>query len=91
MLAALDRSTFTPIFAAESGLGFDGDKTNDLPRVDTNFDRTGYGDEIAATFTQFGIAIRYRGVQDLRVLIEDLYTGDEDIAFDNLLLTGEPS
>ena len=81
--AQIDGGGFNPIFAIESeGL------INTSPRVDTNFDGDGDGVVITDTFTQFASAIADGNVLDLILRIENLDAGNEDIAFDNLLLTG---
>ena len=82
----LDGGGFAPIFAIESESGVSG---NTVPRVDTNFDGVGDGALITSTFTQFSSTIPNGSSLDIRLTIEDLDTGDEDIAFDDLFLTGE--
>lgn len=61
---------------------------NRAPAVDTNFDGLGDGAAITDTFTQFSAAIADGTTLDLRLTIQNLDTGDEDIAFDSFLLTG---
>ena len=89
ILAQIDGGGFFNVFAIESELGTDGNETNEVPRVDTDFDETGDGAEITDTFTQFSSALANGGTLDLRVEIRDLDTGDEDVAFDNFLLEGD--
>ena len=89
ILAQIDGGGFFDVFALESELGTDGNETNELVRVDTDFDGTGDGAEITDTFTQFNAALANGSTLDIRVEIQDLDTGDEDIAFDNLWLQGD--
>ncbi|MEM8872705.1 MAG: hypothetical protein AAGD32_00465 [Planctomycetota bacterium] len=84
----IDGGGFNDIFAIESEIGTDGNATNELPRVDTDFDTTGDGAEITPTFTQFSALIANGSTLDITATFEDLDTGDEDLAFDSLLLQG---
>jgi hypothetical protein len=62
--------------------------TNTEPAIDTDFDGVGDGTAISAAFTQFSASISGTGsVIDIRVSLA-LNSGDEDIALDNLLITG---
>lgn len=66
--------------------------TNTEPAIDTDFDGVGDGAFITDAFTQFSAAISGTGTTlDIQVLIEELEAGDEDIAFDDLAITGTPS
>lgn len=85
----LDGGGFTDIFAIESEIGTDGNQTNEAPRVDTNFDGIGDGAEITDVFTQFSSAIANGTTLDIRVTFDNLNAGEEDLAFDNLLLEGD--
>ena len=69
----------------------DGSTFNSPPYLDTNFDGTGDGAEITATFTEYSHAINTTGFPaevDLRITFY-LDSGDEDIAIDNLKITGD--
>lgn len=91
----VDGGGFNQIFGIEGASATAG---NMEPRVDTlasGFDGVGDGAAITDLFTQFtsgtpGVTggIGTGNTLDIRLTIEDLDTGDEDIAFDNLLLTG---
>ena len=91
-------SGFQQIFGVESEFGTDGNEVNEKPRVDTNFDGIGDFTEITDVFTQFttGIGGAFNGgpaladapTYSIRVTFAFLDAGDEDFAFDNLLLTG---
>jgi hypothetical protein len=66
--------------------------TNSTPRIDSDFDGVGDGTEITPTFTEFIASIVGTGsVIDILVEFNYLDAGDEDIAIDNLLITGTPS
>jgi len=85
VLTQIDGGGYNPIFAIEgasAGVG------NQMARVDTNFDGIGDGAEITNVFTQFAFMIADGNTFDLRIEIEDLDTGDEDIALDSLQLSG---
>ena len=85
--AQIDGGGFNTIFAIESvdaGLG------NRAPAVDTNFDGVGDGAAITDAFTQYSAALGNGTTLDLRITIQDLDTGDEDIAIDNILISGDP-
>lgn len=63
---------------------------NSAPLIDTDFDGIGDGTEITSAFAEFSNAIAGSGSTiDIRVTI-NLNSGDEDIAFDNLKVTGTP-
>ncbi|MEM9820268.1 MAG: hypothetical protein AAF985_04325, partial [Bacteroidota bacterium] len=62
--------------------------TNGTPRLDTDFDGVGDGTELTDVFQAFNASIPDTGsVMDIRIRI-NLEDGDEDIAFDNLMLGG---
>ena len=90
----LDNGGFNTIFQIESENAADpnnpvgGDQTNELPRIDTDFNSVGDGAEITDVMTQFTSLLTNASTVDIRVTFEDLDTGDEDLAFDNLLLEG---
>ncbi len=65
--------------------------TNTAPTIDTDFDNTGDGTTITSTFTQFTKSITGTGsLIDIKITF-NLNSGDEDIAIDNLLITGTAS
>ncbi len=65
---------------AASGTGY-----NTEPAQDTNFDGLGDGTALTDTFTEFTASIPQTGnSMDLRITVENLDSGDEDIAFDLL-------
>lgn len=73
--------------AFEAELG-DGGFFNKAPRQDTNLDGVGDGTAVTDSFTTFGFDIADGSVLDLRVSFFEFTAADEDVAFDNLLLTG---
>ncbi len=85
----IDGGGFTDVFAIEAEENPPGDQLNNAPRVDTNFDGIGDGVEITNVFTQFNTGISDGNTLDIRLTIDQLNGGDEDIAFDNLLLQGD--
>lgn len=63
--------------------------TNKAPAIDTNFDGIGDGTEITSDFTEFMASIPETGaLLDIRINMNVLDSGDEDIAFDNIQVTG---
>lgn len=63
-------------------------ETNSFPALDNDFNQIGEGTEVTETFQTFTNVIGSFGNSlDLRITIR-LDAGDEDIAFDNLQLTG---
>ena len=90
MLFQIDGGGFQVFFAIESELGTDADFTNEAPHVDTNFNGEGDGTEITDTFTQYSYLIGATGsLLDIKVVFDEFNAGDEDLAFDNLLLSGD--
>lgn len=86
----IDGGGFFDLFAIESEIGTDGNQTNEAAREDTDFNTVGDGAEITDTFSLFSKSLIGTGsVLDLRLTIEDLNTGDEDIAMDNILIEGD--
>ncbi len=76
-----------PIFAIEGASATIG---NQLPRVDTNNDGVGDGAIITDIMTSYPRAITGTGTTlTLQFLIQDLDTSDEDIAIDNVTVTGD--
>lgn len=92
-----DASDFVHIDYQIDGGGFqnllwfenDGETFNTAPQVDTDFDGTGDGTVVTDTFETFAAGIAGTGsLLDLRITYQ-LDSGDEDIAFDNILVTGD--
>lgn len=85
--AQIDGGGYFTMFAIESA---DAAIVNTAPKVDTDLNGVGDGSEINDVFTQFSTGLLSTGsALDIRITIQDLDTGDEDIAFDSLLLTGD--
>ncbi len=83
----IDGGGFQNLLAIEN----DGTTFNTAPLLDTNFDGTGDGTEITATFTEFNAAIAGSGsTLDLKITFQ-LDSGDEDIALDNVQISGTAS
>ncbi|WOO42622.1 PEP-CTERM sorting domain-containing protein [Rubellicoccus peritrichatus] len=87
----IDAGGFQNLFAIEN----DGTQFNTAPQIDTDFNGIGDGAEITSVFTEYSALIAGTGSSlDLRITI-DLNSGDEDIAFDNVTISGtavpEPS
>lgn len=83
--ASIDGGAFTKIlqFASQGA-------TNTEPGLDTDFDGIADGTALTDTFTEFTAAISGTGsTLDLRITMENLDAGDEDIAFDNVRVTGD--
>ncbi|MEM6560293.1 MAG: hypothetical protein AAF656_01725 [Planctomycetota bacterium] len=67
----------------------DGSTFNSAPFIDTNFDGDGEGAEITDTFTTFSSSIIGTGSSmSIVITFSGLTANDEDIAFDNLTVTG---
>lgn len=67
----------------------DGDAFNAVPALDTDFNGDGDGSPLTGTFSLFDAAIAGTGSSlDLRIMF-DLNSGDEDIAFDNITISGD--
>ena len=76
---------FTTIFAIEAAGGL-----NTEPRVDTNLDGTGDGTAITDAFQEFSAAIAGTGsTLELVITVSNLDAGDEDIAFDDIKVSGD--
>ncbi|NES01415.1 MAG: endonuclease [Okeania sp. SIO2F4] len=83
----IDGGGFTNLLAIESIP--DDDEFNAVPAQDTDFDGNGDGTEVTDTFSSFSSAISGTGsTLDLRITF-DLDSRDEDIAIDNIEITGE--
>jgi len=81
----IDGSGYMPLLWFEN----DGTTFNEEPLQDTNFDGTGDGAALSFTFSSFSAAISGTGnLLDLRITIA-LNSGDEDIAIDDLKVTGD--
>jgi len=83
----LDGGGFSNVFAIEAE-SVAGDETNQMPRIDTDFDGIGDGNEITDSFTIYSSSIGNAAALDIRLTFESLNAADEDIAFDSLQLTG---
>ncbi|WP_293066981.1 ExeM/NucH family extracellular endonuclease [Okeania sp. SIO2B3] len=83
----IDGGGFTNLLGIESVP--DGDNFNAVPAQDTDFDGDGDGTEVTDTFASFSSAIAGTGsTLDLRITF-DLDSGDEDLAIDNIEITGD--
>jgi len=81
----IDGGGFNNLLAFEDQGG-----TNTEPLEDTNFDGTGDGTALTDTFTSFSKPITGTGSSlDVRFTIA-LDSGDEDIAFDDIMIEGTP-
>lgn len=84
----IDGGGYVMLFAVESASAT---LVNQAPSVDTNFDGVGDGIEITDTFVNFTNSIPGTGsTLDLRITFSFLDAGDEDIAIDNVRVTGKP-
>ena len=80
----IDGGAYTPLIWIEN----DGATFNSAPFIDSDFDGTGDATEITSTFQTFTNSISGTGsTLNIRITIA-LDAGDEDIAFDNLIITG---
>ncbi|MEO0965523.1 MAG: PEP-CTERM sorting domain-containing protein [Planctomycetota bacterium] len=68
----------------------DGSTFNTEAFVDSNFDGTGDGAALTDTFTEFTAAIAGTGSTLDLVITYQIDSGDEDIAIDNVTITGVP-
>ncbi|MDJ0518425.1 MAG: Calx-beta domain-containing protein [Trichodesmium sp. MO_231.B1] len=83
----IDGAGFRNLLAIESVP--DGDAFNAVPAQDTDFDGDGDGTEVTDTFASFSSAIAGTGsTLDLRITF-DLDSRDEDLAIDNIEITGD--
>jgi len=80
--------TFTNLIWVEAAYtenGFNGE-----PKIDTDFDGLGDGTAITSTFTEFSANIAGTGnTIDIKIEINMLNDGDEDIAIDSLILISQ--
>jgi DNA/RNA endonuclease YhcR with UshA esterase domain len=66
----------------------DGTTFNGVPLIDTDFDGTGDGAEITSVFTSYTENIAVSGGSNIQFFLEtNLDSGDEDIAFDNIVVS----
>ena len=64
--------------------------TNTAPALDTDFDGIGDGPLLNSTFTEYTMDITEVGnLLSLELTLNNFDAGDEDIAFDNIYLTGD--
>ncbi len=81
----LDGGPWVTFFAIEN----DGTEFNTAPLIDNDLDGDGDGAEITDTMTQYGATFAIPAATTMDIRIEmSLDAGDEDIAIDNVLLTG---
>lgn len=81
---SLDNGSLQDLFTIEAEGG-----TNTVPRVDDDFNGTGEGAEITDTLTEYTRSISGTGtLLDLVITISNLNDGDEDIAFDDIQVSG---
>jgi len=84
----IDGGGFTNGFAVEAerpgGAFF-----NSTPLVDTDFDGDGDGTALTDVFSQFDFDIADGDILDLRFTLTAFTAGDEDIAIDSILLSGD--
>jgi len=81
---SIDGGAYSPLIWIEN----DGSTYNSAPFIDSDFDGTGDASEITSTFQTFTNVISGTGsTLNIRITI-DLDAGDEDIALDNLIITG---
>lgn len=88
IMYSIDGGPLTNLLWIEAD-SFNGSGTNTFPSVDTNFDGVGDGTVITSTFQTFNnISISGIG-STLDIIIEfNLDSGDEDLAIDNLSVSG---
>ncbi|MEM9342083.1 MAG: ExeM/NucH family extracellular endonuclease [Pseudomonadota bacterium] len=83
--AQIDTGGYVPVlqFASQGA-------TNTEPGLDTDFDGIADGTALTSVFAAYGAGISGTGTTlDLRITIAGLDAGDEDIAFDNIEVTGD--
>lgn len=81
----VDGLGYSPLFEVRSAAG-----TNSAPRVDTDFNGVGDGQLITDVFSQFNREIMLGDTLDISVTFNKFNAGDEDFAFDHLMLVGSP-
>lgn len=67
----------------------DGSQFNSVPLEDTDFDGTGDGTEVTSAFAEFTKSIAGTGSTLDIVILISLDSGDEDIAIDNIRISGD--
>ena len=83
--ASIDGGAFQKILQFANPFG-----TDIGPQLDLDFDGVGDGEALTSTFTRFGAAIAGTGsTLDLELVMENLDNNDEDIAFDDIRISGE--
>lgn len=88
VFATFDSGIASQIFGISSE---DSTANSSRPLIDTDFDGIGDSTEITETLAQHSVGISGTGnLLDLEIRITGLGGPDEDIAFDNVLLTGIP-
>ncbi|QOL26355.1 hypothetical protein LP316_03350 [Thalassotalea sp. LPB0316] len=80
----VDKSGYLPLFSVRSAGG-----TNNHARVDNDFDGIGEGQLITDTFALFSRQVALGSVLDIQVSFANFDAGDEDFAFDQLMLSGD--
>lgn len=84
IFASIDGGAAFQVFGVESSGG-----TNTEPAEDTNFDGVGDGTFITDTFANFSKTIAGTGSSlDIQLRFDNLTAGDEDIAIDNIVVSG---
>lgn len=84
---SFDNTMWTPLVQIESEVA---SGANNAPRIDTDFDGVGDGDLITPTLTEYSGSFLSSGAStvSVRLIIENLSAVNEDIAVDNILITG---
>ncbi|MEL7153002.1 MAG: calcium-binding protein [Pseudomonadota bacterium] len=86
---SIDGGAFDKVLQFAS-LGTAGNSNNDAPGQDTDLDGIADAADLTDTFTSFTGAIAATGsTMTIRIVFENLQAGDEDIALDNIQLTGD--
>ena len=86
---SIDGGAFEKVLQFAS-VGTAGNSNNDAPGQDTDLDGIADAADLTDTFTSFSGAIAGTGsTMTIRVVFENLQAGDEDIAIDNIELTGD--
>ena len=82
---AIDGGAFQSLLDFQASGG-----TNTEPALDTDADGLGDGTPLSATFADFSSAIAGTGSSlDVRISFNNLESGDEDAAIDNIMITGD--
>lgn len=83
----IDNSGFRELFSIRA-LRVAADRFNHAAAVDDNFDGIGDGQRLNDSFQQFSRDLQLGNSLDIRVNFLNFNAGDEDIAFDQLMLSG---